>query len=88
MNRLFERFVISAFQKAQEIVPGISVAGHASHDLELAAIRINPDLTLEGPNNSIVAADAKYKRTKRTAAKHPDLYQVIAYCVALGLIGQ
>jgi 5-methylcytosine-specific restriction endonuclease McrBC regulatory subunit McrC len=33
--------------------------------------------------------DAKYKRTKGPdKAKHPDLYQVISYCVSLGLIGQ
>jgi 5-methylcytosine-specific restriction enzyme subunit McrC len=90
MNELFERFVISAFKRAEESVPLVSVKDHRSHHLDLdRSTVIVPDLTLEGPNRSMVAVDAKYKRTKpQKQAKHPDLYQVISYCVAMGLIDQ
>jgi 5-methylcytosine-specific restriction enzyme subunit McrC len=90
MNELFERFVISVFQQAGESVPIVSVKNHKKHHLDLeGSSGIEPDLTLEGPNHSLVAVDAKYKRTKGPdKAKHPDLYQVISYCVSLGLIGQ
>lgn len=90
MNELFERFVISVFERAGESVPLVSIKGHESHHLDLdGRTGIVPDLTLEGPNRSMVAVDAKYKRTEgQEKAKHPDLYQVISYCTALGLIGQ
>ena len=36
-----------------------------------------------------MAVDAKYKRTGGAGqANHPDLYQVISYSTALGLVGQ
>jgi 5-methylcytosine-specific restriction enzyme subunit McrC len=90
MNELFERFVISAFERAEESVPLVSVKRHRRCDLDLdGRVKIDPDLTLEGPNRSMVAVDAKYKRTKgQETAKHPDLYQVISYCVAMGLTDQ
>jgi 5-methylcytosine-specific restriction enzyme subunit McrC len=90
MNKLFERFVISVFIRAKESVPLVSVKDHRSHHLDLdGSTGIVPDLTLEGPSRSMVAVDAKYKRTKgQEKAKHPDLYQVISYCLALGSIGQ
>src|SRR5437016_6269406 len=85
MNLLFERFVISMFERAEEVVPLVSVKHHTYYKLTLdGAIRICPDLTLNGPAKSTVAVDAKYKRTAATGvAKHPDLYQVIAYCTTL-----
>jgi 5-methylcytosine-specific restriction endonuclease McrBC regulatory subunit McrC len=90
MSELFERFVIAMFRKAGEIVPLVAVKDHQSYALDLGnKIGINPDLTLEGPNRSMVAVDAKYKRTIGDGkAKHPDLYQIIAYCTALGLVSQ
>ncbi len=90
MNQLFERFVISTFKHAKESVPSFAVKPLETHNLDLdRRIKIRPDLTLEGPNESIVAVDAKYKRTAGAGpARHPDLYQVISYTTALGLIGQ
>jgi 5-methylcytosine-specific restriction endonuclease McrBC regulatory subunit McrC len=90
MNELFERFVISVFKRVEDSVPLVSVKDHKKHCLDIDnRVRIEPDLTLEGPSRALVAVDAKYKRTKgQEKAKHPDLYQVISYCVSLGLIGQ
>jgi len=90
MNRLFERFVISVFENAGESVSLVAVRPQQCHSLDLDhRTGIVPDLTLEGPSGSIMAVDAKYKRTEAPGqAKHPDLYQVISYCVALGLIAQ
>jgi 5-methylcytosine-specific restriction endonuclease McrBC regulatory subunit McrC len=78
------------FEDAGESAPLVAVRQQQSHSLDLDhRTRIVPDLTLEGPNGSVVAVDAKYKRTEVPGeAKHPDLYQVISYCVALGLIAQ
>jgi 5-methylcytosine-specific restriction enzyme subunit McrC len=90
MNLLFERFVVSLFERANEAVPLVSVQPQKRHHLTVdGRIGVQPDLTLIGPNESSVVVDAKYKRTAGSeAAKHPDLYQVISYSVALGLIGQ
>jgi 5-methylcytosine-specific restriction enzyme subunit McrC len=90
MNLLFERFVASLFERAKESVPLVSVKPQKRHDLTLdGRIGVCPDVTLRGPDESNVVVDAKYKRTAGSEnAKHPDLYQVISYCVALGLIGQ
>ena len=71
-------------------MPLVSVKDHKKHRLDIDnRVRIEPDLTLEGPSRALVAVDAKYKRTKgQEKAMHPDLYEVISYCTALGLIGQ
>jgi 5-methylcytosine-specific restriction enzyme subunit McrC len=89
MNKLFERFVISVFKRAGEAGSLVSVEFQKHHHLDLdGRIDVVPDLTLEGPNRSMAAVDAKYKRTVgQEPAKHPDLYQVISYCTALGLVG-
>jgi 5-methylcytosine-specific restriction endonuclease McrBC regulatory subunit McrC len=89
MNVLFERFVISIFERAQTFVPLVAVQHHKSYPLTTnGTLQVCPDVTLKGPNNLQIAVDAKYKRTNGNTAKHPDLYQVVSYCTSLGLIGQ
>ncbi|WP_405691724.1 McrC family protein [Streptomyces sp. NBC_00057] len=87
MNRLFEDFVTVALQ---ETLRGTGLIGRlqASHHLdEAAAIRMKPDFVVYGPDGTPVAvADAKYKAEKRDGFPDADLYQMLAYCTALGLL--
>ncbi|MEV4439368.1 restriction endonuclease [Streptomyces sp. NPDC049577] len=86
MNRLFEDFVTTALQEA---LRGTAFTGRlqdAHHLDEAATIRMKPDFVLYGTQSAPVAvADAKYKAEKREGFPDADLYQMLAYCTALGL---
>ncbi|MFE3769604.1 McrC family protein [Streptomyces sp. NPDC059122] len=86
MNTLFEDFVTVALR---EVFRGSDCAAHLQdpHHLdEGAAIRMKPDFVLYGPQGAPLAvADAKYKAEKRGGYPDADLYQMLAYCTALGL---
>ncbi|ULR54644.1 McrC family protein [Streptomyces deccanensis] len=86
MNKLFEDFVTVALRDA------CCGTGHTArlqdpHHLdEAAAIRMKPDFVLYGPDGTPCAVvDAKYKAEKRGGYPDDDLYQMLAYCTALGL---
>ncbi|MGV9318562.1 McrC family protein [Streptomyces sp. NPDC003660] len=86
MNKLFEDFVTVALRDA------CRGTGHRArlqdpHHLDVAAsIRMRPDLVLYGADGSPCAVvDAKYKAEKRHGFPDADLYQMLAYCTALGL---
>lgn len=83
MNGLFERFV-------EEIVrdearrAGLKLISQAPRKLaERVAIR--PDLVLRGGGRDLAVADAKYKELSPGELPRADLYQLLAYCVSLGL---
>ncbi|MEV4867682.1 McrC family protein [Streptomyces syringium] len=86
MNKLFEDFVTVALQEA---LRGTGLTGRlqdAHHLDEAAAIRMKPDFVLYGPElTPLAVADAKYKAEKRDGFPDADLYQMLAYCTALGL---
>ncbi|MEU6891138.1 restriction endonuclease [Streptomyces sp. NPDC046557] len=86
MNKLFEDFVTVALREA---LCGSDLTGalQDSHHLDEAdAIRMKPDFVLYGPDSAPIAvADAKYKAEKRDGYPDADLYQMLAYCTALGL---
>ncbi|MFJ7266423.1 McrC family protein [Streptomyces sp. NPDC099050] len=86
MNRLFEDFVTVAMREA---LKGSGLTGRLQdpHHLdEAAAIRMRPDFVAYGPDGVPMAvADAKYKAQKRDGYPDADLYQMLAYCTALGL---
>ncbi|MGX4688771.1 McrC family protein [Streptomyces sp. JNUCC 63] len=86
MNKLFEDFVTVALREALR-GSGHTVRLQDSHHLdEAATIRMRPDLVLYGPGGALCAvADAKYKAEKRGGYPDADLYQMLAYCTALGL---
>jgi len=90
MNVLFERFVISMFQRASRTVIGVSAKPQEWRYLTMdGRLRLRPDLLLNRRSGPTIPLDAKYKNTKGPdKAKHPDLYQIIAYCSALGAIGE
>ncbi|THA77101.1 restriction endonuclease [Streptomyces sp. A0642] len=86
MNTLFEDFVTVALR---ESLRGTDLGCRLqdSHHLdEAAAIRMKPDFVLYRPDAMPLAvADAKYKAEKRDGYPDTDLYQMLAYCTALGL---
>jgi 5-methylcytosine-specific restriction enzyme subunit McrC len=89
MNKLFEDFVTTALR---ETVRDRGPGGHIArlqdpHHLdEAAAIRMKPDFVLYGPDDTPCAVvDAKYKAERPGGYPDADLYQMLAYCTALGL---
>jgi len=85
MFELFERFVFSVFQEAARGKVGIHVDKmHLPLDKN-RRVGIHPDLLIRG-QSFVTVGDAKYKITKDSVGRHPDLYQVVAYSTALGLI--
>ncbi|ALO96781.1 McrBC 5-methylcytosine restriction system component [Streptomyces hygroscopicus subsp. limoneus] len=86
MNRLFEDFVTVALREACR-ARGHSARLQDPHHLDVAgAIRMKPDFVLYGPDGAVCAVvDAKYKAEKRDGFPDADLYQMLAYCTALGL---
>ncbi|MEW1778708.1 restriction endonuclease [Streptomyces sp. NPDC086777] len=86
MNKLFEDFVTVALREACRGL-GHSARLQDPHHLdEAAAIRMRPDFVLYEPGGAPCAVvDAKYKAEKRDGFPDADLYQMLAYCTALGL---
>ncbi|MFF6803881.1 McrC family protein [Streptomyces sp. NPDC012616] len=86
MNKLFEDFVTVALGEALRGTDHTSRMQDPHHLDEAAAIRMKPDFVLYGPDGTPCAVvDAKYKAEKRGGFPDADLYQMLAYCTALGL---
>lgn len=99
MNKLFEDFVTTAlrevFRSSAATGTGYTSRLQDTHHLdEAAAIRMKPDFVLYGPDGGdaggagprpCAVADAKYKAERRGGFPDADLYQMLAYCTALGL---
>lgn len=86
MNRLFEDFVTTALHEAYRGTDGTCRLQDPHHLDEASAIRMKPDFVLYGPQGTAQAvADAKYKAEKPDGYPDADLYQMLAYCTALGL---
>lgn len=86
MNKLFEDFVTVALREALRGSGQSSRLQDAHHLDEAAAVRMRPDFVLYGADGAPAAVvDAKYKTEKRGGFPETDLYQMLAYCTALGL---
>jgi 5-methylcytosine-specific restriction endonuclease McrBC regulatory subunit McrC len=85
MFELFERFVFCVFHEAAHRRFGVHVE-KAKFPLDTERrVGIHPDVLIRG-RSFVTVGDAKYKVTKDDAGRHPDLYQVVAYSTALGLL--
>ncbi|GGR26372.1 McrC family protein [Streptomyces roseolus] len=87
MNKLFEDFLCTALREALAAYGGRTELQakdiHLDHD---GTVRMRPDLVWyadQGPARAVV--DAKYKAQKPEGFPEADLYQMLAYCTALGL---
>ncbi|REE98216.1 McrC family protein [Thermomonospora umbrina] len=85
MAKVFEDFVTISLREA--LAPsGRCVLQGSVHLDEDRAIRIIPDLVHRAADGTPLAvADAKYKAEKPEGFPDADLYQMLAYCTALGL---
>ncbi|MEU8760024.1 restriction endonuclease [Streptomyces sp. NPDC048659] len=87
MNRIYEDFVCTALREALRPYGGASVL--QADDLHLdegRSVPLRPDLVWYGDSGAPrVVVDAKYKAGRRGGYPNADLYQMLAYCTALGL---
>lgn len=86
MNKLFEDFVTVALREAFRGTDRSCRLQDRHHLDEACAIRMRPDFVLYGPDRTPQAVvDAKYKAERPDGYPDADLYQMLAYCTALGL---
>jgi 5-methylcytosine-specific restriction enzyme subunit McrC len=86
MNKLFEDFVTVALREAYRGTDRVGRLQERHHLDEARAISMKPDFVLYGPEGTPRAVvDAKYKVEKPAGYPDADLYQMLAYCTALGL---
>lgn len=96
MDRVFERFVETVFREVLTaegfaVEPQTTVAltvdaRVVETDQDLDGVSMKPDLIIKQLAQPVAVADAKYKRTDDIGDfKQPDVYQLLAYCAALGL---
>jgi len=85
MPQIFEDFVTVALREAFT-GDGRCVLQAGCHLDEENAVRMVPDLVhYAGDGTPLAVADAKYKVEKPAGFPDADLYQMLAYCTALGL---
>jgi len=88
MNNAFERFVRSALRAALDVDAAVLPERSPGIRLDKAGvIPLKPDLCLMADQGVIWVGDAKYKRLSEGAYQNADLYQLLAYTVALDLSG-
>jgi 5-methylcytosine-specific restriction endonuclease McrBC regulatory subunit McrC len=87
MERVFERYLTTGLEKH------FTVAGWQCQRQPTLPINapnprqpgyvIRPDLLVFGPDQATLVVDAKWKRLKNHQPRTEDLYQALAYCLAL-----
>ncbi|WP_431958097.1 McrC family protein [Nocardia lijiangensis] len=86
MWRVFEDFVTSALSVAMRRIGG---RGRTQAKIWLdtgSKIRMQPDLTWYEDDVPVAVVDAKYKAIRPESIPDGDVYQLLAYCVTLGLV--
>ena len=83
MNQLFERFVERVVQE-ECLANGWELEAQGRRRLT-GSVTMAPDLIVRRSELDCAVGDAKYKRLDPTGWPHADLYQLLAYCVALRL---
>ena len=85
MAKVFEDFVTSALTDSLERIDG-RVYAQDPHTLDMGGtVKMNPDLVWYRGGKVLAVVDAKYKAEKVAGYPNADLYQMLAYCTALGL---
>lgn len=84
MNKLFEVFI--ARQLRARLPAPYRLADQVPGNLDTGRkVVIRPDLVLGRGGRDVLIGDTKYKRLDDAEHKHGDLYQMLAYCTALGV---
>ncbi len=85
MAKVFEDFVTAALTESLERIDGrVSAQDPQTFDLG-GTVKMNPDLVWYRGSTALAVIDAKYKAEKVAGYPNADLYQMLAYCTALGL---
>jgi 5-methylcytosine-specific restriction enzyme subunit McrC len=90
LERIWERYVTggvlagAAARDAYEVLvqPWLTVNAPVAGQPD---IHLRPDIILKKDGGPVLVADAKWKRLRGTPLVTEDLYQVLAYCTALGV---
>jgi 5-methylcytosine-specific restriction enzyme subunit McrC len=90
MEQAFEGYLTRGVEGAFARSRRVRVAVQAPHTVNRPApgqpdVTMRPDLLIEVAGRPALAVDAKWKRPPKGALVTADLYQVLAYCTALGL---
>jgi 5-methylcytosine-specific restriction enzyme subunit McrC len=85
MNTVFEEFVAVSLSEALASFGGRCVAQDKRHHLDVSGrIRLIPDLVRYGTDSHPqTVVDAKYKSGSSASYPNADVYQLLAYCMAL-----
>ena len=83
MNELFERFVERIVDREARSA-GLRPVPQATRQLS-TNVSMRPDLVLQSAGSDLAVGDAKYKDLNTGTPPNDDLYQLLAYCVSLGL---
>jgi len=84
MNKLFESFVTRVL--AQHAPLPYRVMSQSQLHLDTGrTVTMRPDILIYERDRVVFAADCKYKRLESGGFRHPDLYQILAYCTATGI---
>jgi 5-methylcytosine-specific restriction enzyme subunit McrC len=93
MERVFERFctahVVAAFADAPATAARFTVSIQQFIEANTPVpgqpdLHIRPDLTIDRHGQPVLVLDAKWKRLGKLPLVTENLYQVLAYCTALG----
>jgi 5-methylcytosine-specific restriction enzyme subunit McrC len=86
MPQVFEDFVTTALREELESTYGGRVRSQLVRHLDVAGrVRIVPDIVWQRQRRDAAVVDAKYKAETPAGYPNADLYQLLAYCTALGL---
>ncbi len=83
MNVLFERFVEKVVVREARSAR-LQLVAQAPRQLS-ANVPMRPDLVLRDGGSDLAVGDAKYKERDDEGPPNEDLYQLLAYCISLGL---
>ena len=83
MERVFERHVTRGVLEAFAGEEGWTAAAQQTHEVA-AGVEMRPDVTVYRDGRPALVVDAKWKRPAG-APSPADLYQMLAYCTALGV---
>jgi 5-methylcytosine-specific restriction enzyme subunit McrC len=85
MAKVFEQFINATLTTALKPYGGVTKTQPPTFLDEAGGVRMEPDLVWKQGTVARAVVDAKYKAEKPSGFPYVDLYQLLAYCTALGL---
>jgi 5-methylcytosine-specific restriction enzyme subunit McrC len=90
MERVFERYVTRGiweeFASSQRHTVGIQTTHTITpQGSDLPTVAVRPDVTITESGRPVLVVDAKWKRPPWSSVVTSDLYQMLAYCIGLGV---